>query len=625
MINFIKKAVESVEGIKSFLFNTDYRNNFDIQNVEFPCCVLTPIMNTKYDLNNFIHESAELQISIVDTAPYEYTGDDLYNINKRCSDLLLQVIANLQVKTKFNKELTFEFILPSGDELVSGVMCNITATMKQGSCIGAPSYVEVVVQPIVRKSITTNGTYHITPSSGFNAMREVEVDVRIEEKAEPKLQSKAILITTNNSNANIVADEGFDGLGNVAIDVQIPTEERSVDITRNGEVEILPTSADAMTKVTANVQVPPPPLEEKQVTITRNGTTEIVPTSEYGLSRVEVVAEVAPNLQDKQVDITENGTQIITADEGFDGLNSVEVNCSIYEELNFDNLGYDVNDKAQIFGVINNKFTFAQSRYLAWDKKNTSGAQFFDSAKFGNSAKMEFAPKIDTSNLTNASYMYRGTSRLEYFPHIDVSKITTAVSMFQNSGIKKLPDLVFQSLKYATDMFKGSSLTDISNLYFPNLTSANNMFHTSAITYISSSSVNLSRLSVIDQLCNGCIKLTEVGQLDTALVSRASYTFGSCTSLHSVALLNFSNATYLGSIFHACSNLTNLGGFIGLKTNISINPSPKLTPLSIHNVIEQALGNFTLTLHATAKANWEASEYYEQDLITMTEKSITIA
>lgn len=139
MINFIKQAVESVEGIKSFLFNTDYRNNFDLQNAEFPCCVLTPIMKTKYDLNNIIRDSAELQLSVVELAPIEYTGDDLYAINKRCSNLALQVIANLQVKSKLDKELTFEFILPSGDELISGVMCNLQCTMKQGRCAPNPT------------------------------------------------------------------------------------------------------------------------------------------------------------------------------------------------------------------------------------------------------------------------------------------------------------------------------------------------------------------------------------------------------------------------------------------------------------------------------------------------------
>ena len=335
MINFIKQAVESVEGIKSFLFNTDYRNNFDLQNVEFPCCVLTPIMNKKYNLNNIIHESAELQLSVVETAPYDYTGDDLYAINKRCSELALQVIANLQVKSKLDKELTFEFILPSGDEFISGVMCNLTATMKQGSCIGAPSYVEIVVQPIKKESITSNGKHIISADSGYNAMREVEIDVQVVEKADPKLQSKEITISTNNSTTDIVADEGFDGLEkvSVSVDVEMPTtEEKSVTITSNGEVEILPTNADAMAKVTANVQVPPPPLEEKQVTITKAKTTKIItPDAEYGLSRVEVSTDIP--LESKRVTFDDNITTTITPSEGYDAIESIEVIVDLTEKI----------------------------------------------------------------------------------------------------------------------------------------------------------------------------------------------------------------------------------------------------------------------------------------------------
>jgi hypothetical protein len=205
-------------------------------------------MRTNYDLNNIIRESAELQLSVVDLAPYEYTGDELYAINKRCSDLALQVIANLQVKSKLDKELTFEFILPSGDELISGVMCNLQCTMKQGSCIGAPSYVEIVVQPIKKESITSNGTHIISPSSGFTAM----------------------------------------------------------------------------TKVTANVQVPSPPLEEKQVTITKAKTTKIItPDDEYGLSKVEVSTDIP--LESKQITINENGTTTIEASEGFEGIEQVNI------------------------------------------------------------------------------------------------------------------------------------------------------------------------------------------------------------------------------------------------------------------------------------------------------------
>ncbi len=232
MINFIKQAVESVEGIKSFLFNTDYRNNFDLQNVEFPCCVLTPIMRTNYDLNNIIRESAELQLSVVESAPYDYSGDDLYAINKRCSDLALQVIANLQVKSKLDKELTFEFILPSGDELVSGVMCNLQCTMKQGSCIGKPSYVEVIVQPIKRESITSNGKHIISPSSGFNAMKEVEVEVDVEI---PKIEPTKQVTFTDNITTTITPSEGYDAIESVEV---------VVDLTEKIEQEIIKTLND---------------------------------------------------------------------------------------------------------------------------------------------------------------------------------------------------------------------------------------------------------------------------------------------------------------------------------------------------------------------------------------------
>jgi hypothetical protein len=371
MINYIKDAVSAVSGIKTFLFNTDYRNNFDLQNVEFPCCVLTPIMSKKYDLNNIIRESAELQLSVVDLAPYDYTGDDLYAINKRCSDLALQVIANLQVKSKLDKELTFEFILPSGDELISGVMCNLQCTMKQGSCIGAPSYIEVIVQPLKKESITSNGKHIISADSGFNAMREVEVDVNIDE---------------------------------------LTTEEKVIDITRNGEVEILPTSADAMTKVTANVQVPPPPLEEKQVTITKAKTTEIItPDAEYGLSRVEVSTDIP--LESKQVTINENGTTTIEASEGFEGIESVEVTTDVntLQGLDFSDI-YDAEQANGINQYYKDGIEYAKK--IKAENPNPSGDW---AMKFYNDPKFIFLPHIDMSNITNLTSAFSMTGIVSLF------------------------------------------------------------------------------------------------------------------------------------------------------------------------------------------------------------------
>lgn len=517
MINFIKQAAESVEGIKSFLFNTDYRNNFDLQNVEFPCCVLTPIMRTNYDLNNIIRESAELQLSVVDLAPYEYTGDDLYEINKRCSDLALQVIANLQVKSKLEKELTFEFILPSGDELISGVMCNLTATMKQGSCIGKPSYVEVIVQPIKRESITSNGKYIISADSGFNAMREVEVDVNID----------------------------------------IPTiEEKSVDITRNGEVEILPTSANAMTKVTANVQVPPPPLEEKQVAITKAKTTEIItPDAEYGLNRVEVSTDIP--LESKQITITENGTTTIEASEGFEGIESVEVTTDVntLQGLDFSSI-YNQRRADEI-----NQYYKDGIKYAEEFRKAVDGGRGTFPSSVKKSFNLLFIPKgVDLSGYTNMNQAFYDNSRL-----VCVAEDFNPINSINNQ-------LLFAD-------------------------------------------------------CSSLIKIKINSPKNTSCYSIAY----NCMACEYIDLGDCGNVTNWTTAFNAvwlCSTIIFRNWKFG---NVPIPNTWALSPESIHYIIQNAMDVAggatarTLTLHATAKTNWQNSEYYEQDLAVLSTKGITIA
>ena len=252
MINFIKQAVESVEGIKSFLFNTDYRNNFDLQNVEFPCCVLTPVMRTKYNTNNLIYESAELQLSIIELAPYDYDGDILFAINKRCSELALQVIANLRVKSKIDKDLTFEFILPSGDELVSGIMCTLQVTSKQPRCAGKATIYEVRVEPIKTQTITKNGKYIIKPSEQYDAIKGVELDVAVA----PNLQNKSAKITQNGQ-YEYQADAEFEGIDKMSVEVEVkPTLENvSVEYAENGEYQIAPQNAEGIGKVDVKVDV----------------------------------------------------------------------------------------------------------------------------------------------------------------------------------------------------------------------------------------------------------------------------------------------------------------------------------------------------------------------------------
>lgn len=510
MINYIKQAVESVEGIKSFLFNTDYRNNFDLQNVEFPCCVLTPIMNKKYDLNNIIRESAELQLSVVDLAPYEYTGDDLYDINKRCSDLALQVIANLQVKSKLDKELTFEFILPSGDELISGVMCNLQCTMKQGSCIGAPSYIEVIVQPIKKESITSNGKHIITPSSGFNAMREVEVDVQV----------------------------------------------------------------------------------------------------------------YKPNLQDKLITIAENGTQTITADSEFEGLSSVEVTTDVntLQGLDFSELGRNEGGVVIQNSILKDEINSAVERGKEWTEQSTS-SNFWGGDRTGRI--YYFYTKLNCPNLKILN-IFKNCPAMTYI-NID-------------EAVENCNNLVSCESAFACNY--AMKIVKLGNINYSNVTNADDMFSNCwSLKEIDWENFKDTKLLTMARMFNdSCFNIgtMDFSKITTKYCENMSglfhYSGGNFTlNTKRILGLDMTSCTNAANIFRNRSSILEIEITNWGKCDLSLNTQKSLSSSSIHYIIQNAMNVVdgatarTLTLHATAKANWETSEYYEQDLAVLEQKGITIA
>ena len=102
--------------------------------------------------------------------------------------------------------------------------------------------------------------------------------------------------------------------------------------------------------------------------------------------------------------------------------------------------------------------------------------------------------------------------------------------------------------------------------------------------------------------------------------------FEGCAALTSIPELDTANVTSMDDMFKGCSALENLNIVNWTQQNIDLSYSSKLTSLSTHNIISQAIGSETRTLilHADAYAAWQASEYYSADNTDATSKNITV-
>ena len=72
-------------------------------------------------------------------------------------------------------------------------------------------------------NISANGTQTITPSSGYDAIDELELTVAVPEK---QLQSKTYNFTQN-TNIQLLPDSGYDGFDTVTLNINVPTIDTS--------------------------------------------------------------------------------------------------------------------------------------------------------------------------------------------------------------------------------------------------------------------------------------------------------------------------------------------------------------------------------------------------------------
>ena len=168
---------------------------------------------------------------------------------------------------------------------------------------------------------STNGLRNVLPSSGFDALSKVQVNVAVPNETE------TTTITSNGTYTPTSPNIGFS-----SVTVNVPQEGLNIEnnktlatITSNGNNVVTPsTGYDAMSQVTFSVNVPN---GTETTTITSNGIYT-PSSSNIGFSSVTVnVPE--KQLESRQVYYSSNGTFRLSPSTGYDGFTYADIEIAV--------------------------------------------------------------------------------------------------------------------------------------------------------------------------------------------------------------------------------------------------------------------------------------------------------
>ena len=233
--------------------------------------------------------------------------------------------------------------------------------------------------------------------------------------------SKDVSISENGTTV-VSPDAGYDAIKNVVVDVNVPNPElEELSVTANGTYT--PTKY-GYSKV--DVNVPSKPEQTKSVTINQNGTTSVLPDEGNVLSKVDVTVNVAGgggaavfHGVDPKFSLIEGEfpnaefPDLISCYKMFSG-------CSKLTSVPL----FDTSKVTTMY----NMFYYCSSLTTV-PQFNTSNVTNMDSMLYSCSALTE-VPLFDTSNVTNMRYIFGECNKLTTVQQLDTSNVTNMEGMF---------------------------------------------------------------------------------------------------------------------------------------------------------------------------------------------------
>jgi hypothetical protein len=164
-------------------------------------------------------------------------------------------------------------------------------------------------------------------------------------------------------------------------------------------------------------------------------------------------------------------------------------------------------------------------------------------------------------------------------------------------------------------------------------TSLRQMFRGTDVITLSFGEFNFAKITEIASMCLSS-KLTRIDMSkikNTRSYDLAYFLQSTPVNYIDISPLAMSESYFRDTTFAYCKEIVDFVCNGWRYSNIVLVQSSKIIPKTIHDLIDHSMNLAdgakarTLTLNATTKANWEASEYYQTDLELLVTKGITIA
>jgi hypothetical protein len=359
-------------------------------------------------------------------------------------------------------------------------------------------------------------------------------------------------------------------------------------------------------------------VKNKNITIEQNGSYTVKADAGTTMTEVGVEVDVKPNNQVKEVSITSNGEHIISVDSNFDGMSEVKVVNSVYEGFDLGYVGYTQAMQDEYNQIIADEIAYVKELASKWKLASNGIVTGFNGRGYNYS--IMFMPSIDISEATSLKQSFSYCSKLIVFD----------ISMYNTSNIEDMSEVCYSCSSLSYVNFGDCDLSSLKTL--------NSAFRDTYIQQVNfGNKKDTFNLVDMNGMFNQCVRLKKIdySNLYTRNVTTFNhlhYYAGGVTSpiLEEIIGLNIYSAQSMTGWLGNVNLLKTIHFDEWRQTDINI-PSKELLPESINYIIEHALGEEdgatqrTLTLHATAKSNWQKNAEYEKYSAMAYDKLITIA